>query len=219
MNIHETRDDHGRLVATDPAMVQAEYILDQEVYTLGRSTSCHIVVVDERKLISRIHATIERSGPRYILNDAGSANGTFVNGRRLQSSHVLTHNDVIGLGSSRTLLRFVDPDPTAFGGDDLIYDPIRATFFIGGTAVELTPSQHKLLLYLYHHAYSVCSKESCAEALWGREYSPGMDAGALDQTMMMLRKRLTHIKPDSHFIQTKRGLGYMLVLSSQSDEV
>ncbi len=219
MNIRNTSENLGRLVATDPAVLQAEYLLDQEVYTLGRSNRCQIVVTDERKLVSRIHATIERTGSRYILHDAGSANGTFVNGRRLQSSQILTHDDGIGLGSPRVLLRFVDPDSTTIGSEDLIYDPIRATFLIGGKAIDLTPSQHKLLLHLYHHAESVCSKESCAAAIWGHDFEPGMDAGALDQTILMLRKRLAEVKPDSQFIRTKRGFGYMLVLSGQSDDI
>jgi DNA-binding response OmpR family regulator len=219
MHKHSTAETYGRLMATEPTMAGEGYTLDAEAYTIGRSTTCHIVILDERKLISRIHATIERSGPRYVLHDAGSANGTFVNGQRIQSAHILVHDDVIGLGAPHGLLRFVDPDPTVLGGDDLVYDSARSTFTIRGKAVDLTPSQHKLLLYLYHHAYSVCSKESCAGAIWGHNYSPGMDAGALEQTILMLRKRMAEIEPDRQYVQTKRGFGYMLVLSGIPDEV
>jgi pSer/pThr/pTyr-binding forkhead associated (FHA) protein len=205
-------------VAIDPSVNKPEYTLDAEVYTIGRSSGCHIVISDDHKLISRIHATIERTGQRYVLNDAGSANGTFINGRRIQGTHILAHDDKIALGSLQVLLRFVDPDPTTLGGGDLLYNPMRASFLIGGKSIDLTPSQHKLLLHLYQHAYSVCSKESCAEAIWGHDYNPGMDAGALDQTLMTLRRRLSDVKPDGQFIQTKRGIGYMLVPSGVVDE-
>ena len=218
MDDRSTSESYGQLIAADPAIAQRSYQLIEDIYTIGRAVSCQIIVYDDRKLVSRVHATIERSGLRYMLHDANSANGTFVNGQRIQRSHMLTHDDAIGLGAPRELLRFVDPDPTAFANDDLVYNPQSMTFLIGKKAVDLTHAQHKLLMHLYNHAYSVCTKEACAEALWGANWAPGMDAGTLDQAISMLRKRLAEVKPDMQFIQTKRGLGYMLVPSGQADD-
>ena len=56
--------------------------LRQDVTTLGRSDSCAVVIA--LPVISRLHARIELQHDRYLLFDAGSANGTFVNGKRIE---------------------------------------------------------------------------------------------------------------------------------------
>lgn len=50
--------------------------------------------------ISRMHALIKRDGQRILIMDLGSANGTYVNGRRLSANveQSLNHGDVIALG-------------------------------------------------------------------------------------------------------------------------
>ncbi len=50
--------------------------------------------------VSRMHALIRRDGQRVVIMDLGSANGTFVNGKRLMPNveRLLTHGDVIALG-------------------------------------------------------------------------------------------------------------------------
>ena len=50
--------------------------------------------------VSRLHAMIRRDGQRVVIMDLGSANGTFVNGKRLMPNveRLLTHGDVIALG-------------------------------------------------------------------------------------------------------------------------
>ena len=53
-----------------------EQILDTDTCTIGRAPTCQIIV--SRNIVSRVHARIERDGLRYLLHDAGSANGTFV---------------------------------------------------------------------------------------------------------------------------------------------
>ena len=49
--------------------------------TIGRAADCEVVLDDPR--ISRQHATITSAGQQYHVRDAGSLNGTFVNGRRV----------------------------------------------------------------------------------------------------------------------------------------
>lgn len=53
--------------------------------------------------VSRIHARIVRAGTSWVLTDAGSRNGTFVNGEKITRA-VLADGDVLECG--RTLLRF-----------------------------------------------------------------------------------------------------------------
>lgn len=53
--------------------------------------------------VSRLHAVIKRIGGQVIFMDLGSANGTYINGKRLASNveQVLHHGDVIALGKLR----------------------------------------------------------------------------------------------------------------------
>ena len=50
--------------------------------------------------VSRLHAVIKRDGNRIIFIDLGSANGTYINGKRLASNveQVLNRGDIIALG-------------------------------------------------------------------------------------------------------------------------
>jgi hypothetical protein len=68
---------------------------------LGRGESCHILLDDV--LVSRQHARIVLDeGAR--VEDAGSSNGVFVNGTRVQSAE-LTDGDTLGIGSQRLVFR------------------------------------------------------------------------------------------------------------------
>ncbi len=212
---------HPILVGLVSSVNPQQYVIVRDTCTLGRSTSCDLVV--EGTLISRLHATITRHGPRYHLKDAESRNGTFVNGSRINGAHLLDNDDLIGLGSPTAHLRFVDPDPTEVAalseaddldGDRLRYDPPTMTFTLDGRPLELTRMQGRLLLHLYNNAGAICSRESCAEAIWGRDYDPGMDAGALDQALNSLRRALARVAPGASLIQTRRGLGYILQLNA-----
>jgi hypothetical protein len=50
--------------------------------------------------VSRLHAVIKRDGGRIIFIDLGSANGTYINGKRLTPNveQALNHGDIIALG-------------------------------------------------------------------------------------------------------------------------
>lgn len=71
---------------------------------LGRSS--HNDVPIDSKYISRHHALMVRHGSSTLLMDLNSANGTFVNSRRI-SNQVLANDDIITLGDYG--LKFVDP--------------------------------------------------------------------------------------------------------------
>lgn len=49
------------------------------VFTVGRLPSCSLILADEN--VSRMHAAIQRGPGGWILSDAGSTNGTQVNGQ------------------------------------------------------------------------------------------------------------------------------------------
>jgi hypothetical protein len=50
--------------------------------------------------VSRLHGVIKRDGNRIIFIDLGSANGTYINGKRLNPNveQVINHGDIIALG-------------------------------------------------------------------------------------------------------------------------
>ena len=89
-----------RLEAGQPA----SYLIDGDIFTIGRSLLCQLRV--PHPIVSRLHAKVERNGTQYLLSDIGSANGTFLNGRRLCKPHLLLDGDLIGLGSAAPILRF-----------------------------------------------------------------------------------------------------------------
>jgi len=203
----------ARLVALDDALTPGEWLLVAAEQTIGRAPTCDIVV--PRQTVSRLHARIVREGPRHLLLDASSANGTFVNGRQLSSPHLLSNRDTIGLGTAGDLLRFVDPDPTVVPTSRLRFDERTQIFSLGSQPLELTPGQHKLLIYLYRHLGELCTREGCAEAIWGRDYDPGLDAEALDRALSNLRGVLRRAGQGDELLQTRRGLGYILLAQAQ----
>lgn len=208
------RKEVGQLIALDEQIVKPPiYDLHEAVCRLGRIEDAHILI--QHPLVSRLHAWIERNGPRYVLIDAGSVNGTFVNRSRITTPRLLLHDDEIGLGATRPCLRFIDPDPTGIAPRQLRYDERAMVFYLGDYQVKLTPTQHKLLLFFYQHAGEVCSHERCAQMLWGRDYEPGSDAGRLEQQIAGLRAALRAADADaaSELLLNRRGLGYLLNLS------
>jgi len=68
---------------------------------LGRDPGNEIAIGDPQ--VSRQDAHITRQGGLPVIEDAGSTNGTFVNGLRLAGPHTLTDGDVISLGDAVTL--------------------------------------------------------------------------------------------------------------------
>ena len=87
------------IVTLGPQDVGKTYRLDAGECLIGRRLDCHICIPDQR--ISRRHARIRREGDGYALEDLGSCNGSFVNGRRIQGSSRLRHGDDVEIGASR----------------------------------------------------------------------------------------------------------------------
>ncbi|NNJ09582.1 FHA domain-containing protein [Chloroflexales bacterium ZM16-3] len=76
--------------------------------TIGRA-GCDVVL--ENPQVSRFHAQIDRApGGGAILRDAGSTNGTFVNGQRLAGSHTLRSGDVIQIGAFKLVYNVASLD-------------------------------------------------------------------------------------------------------------
>lgn len=74
-----------------------------DVVTLGRSEECTMRFEDTS--LSRVHARVMYVMNTYMLGDAGSTNGTFVNDERISKAAHLEDGDRILLGTN-TVLRF-----------------------------------------------------------------------------------------------------------------
>lgn len=72
--------------------------VDDEILTLGRAPE-NDLVVDEAH-VSAYHARFRQRSGRVYLEDLGSTNGTFVNGKRVKAPVPLTPDAAIQLGSS-----------------------------------------------------------------------------------------------------------------------
>lgn len=69
---------------------------------IGRAFECAVSLQDE--FSSNIHAKLYRVEGRYYIEDLGSTNGTYVNGRRINYPTELRGGDYIKIG--RTVLEF-----------------------------------------------------------------------------------------------------------------
>jgi hypothetical protein len=75
--------------------------LDGDSYTIGREAGAEIVIEDPQ--VSRRHATLTRQGSSYLLEDIGSTNGTYINGKRVTAPVLLSNGDMIGLADTIVL--------------------------------------------------------------------------------------------------------------------
>src|SRR5579884_3008087 len=83
------------LIVIDPNGHRTRVALSPLPFRIGRQTDNHFVVRDSRA--SRLHARILVEEGRYVIEDAGSRHGTFVNGKKIQRQ-VLENSDRIELG-------------------------------------------------------------------------------------------------------------------------
>ncbi len=75
-----------------PLKGEIQDFLDSEI-SIGRHPSCHVQFPKDLAIVSRKHARITREGNRFKLSDQ-SANGTFVNGKRVTEAY-LKSGDVL----------------------------------------------------------------------------------------------------------------------------
>jgi hypothetical protein len=66
--------------------------LEQARLVIGRSSGCQLVLADDT--VSRRHAELYVEDGRWLLRDLGSANGTWVNGRRVVAAEVRAGDEV-----------------------------------------------------------------------------------------------------------------------------
>ncbi len=97
----------GKLVYTQRGEPEREFELTAGSVTLGRGATNEIVLGDPK--VSRVHARVECGDAGCTLVDLGSANGTRVNGDKVERT-TLQPGDVIALGDSTLRFEAALPD-------------------------------------------------------------------------------------------------------------
>ena len=88
-----------------------DHPLNQGPNVIGRTPDADISI--DRTEVSRCHARIVVAGTTATIEDLGSKNGTYLNGKRLQQTALLANGDEIWIGRSVARLRFlVEGEPT-----------------------------------------------------------------------------------------------------------
>ncbi len=105
-SVYPAAPDRHVLVRMDGANVGQLFALQENELRLGRHTSSDILLEDDG--VSRRHARVLREGESYWVEDLGSANGTFVQGRKVER-HELRDGDVFQLGPN-VMFRYAHTD-------------------------------------------------------------------------------------------------------------
>jgi serine phosphatase RsbU (regulator of sigma subunit) len=95
------------LIVTDPGGHRTRVSIEPLPFLIGRQPQSHLLLRDSR--VSRTHARIVFEHGGYVLEDAGSRHGTFVNGQRVERQP-LANSDRIDFGAqdSYQLLFMID---------------------------------------------------------------------------------------------------------------
>ncbi len=108
----------------------------------------------------------------------------------------------------RAILRRVhgDGQSSRLAVGDLELDEDSHEVFRGSTAIELTPTEFKLLHYLMLNAGRVVSKSQILDRVW--QYDFDGNANVVEIYISYLRKKIDGLGP--RLIHTVRGVGYSL---------
>ena len=87
------------------------YPLEAPEIIVGRDANNTVAINDSE--VSRKHAKLSLHGSAYVIQDLGSTNGTFVNGKRVTSTQVLNAGDTVSFGENIVLMYEAAVDPNA----------------------------------------------------------------------------------------------------------
>jgi len=87
----------GRLQRMNGPLQDRRLELPSPVSVIGRDPTASVRLEEES--VSKQHARITQEDGRFVIQDLGSSNGTFINGRRIHEPTELRPGDLIRLGA------------------------------------------------------------------------------------------------------------------------
>jgi pSer/pThr/pTyr-binding forkhead associated (FHA) protein len=107
----------ARLVAVNGPLSGQTFYLDEPVVSIGRLGSNDICLEDP--FVSRHHCVIRNEGDEYLIKDLTSANGTYLNGERVNAG-ALKEGSLIQIGTSLFLFKLQNPEESITLGQNLV---------------------------------------------------------------------------------------------------
>lgn len=98
------KDEEACLIVVAGSMAGDVLPLKFEVHVLGRGEEADLVLLDLE--VSRRHARFKRYKDHYVVEDLNSANGTWINGHRIQEKRLLMPGDRVRLGQTELVVRY-----------------------------------------------------------------------------------------------------------------
>ena len=108
---------------------------------LGSSRECDLIV--DAPTVSRSHAILKRVEGTWVMQDSGSTNGTWVNGRKISSLTYLVVDDHISFGAARFF--FLKRGQTSAPLNELASGSVTRASMIQ-RAIALSPRDFELLI-------------------------------------------------------------------------
>ena len=99
--------------------------------------------------------------------------------------------------------------PVVLRVHELVIDRARCSATMGGWALQLTPTEYRLLCVVASRPSEVVSRKELAESVWGLH--DAAIARTLDVHMRRLRAKLRAAGVAGPSLTTRRGLGYQLI--------
>jgi pSer/pThr/pTyr-binding forkhead associated (FHA) protein len=183
--------------------------LNHDIITIGRASSNDIVITSKR--VSREHAQLRRDDWRWLVEDLGSTNGTYLNAERVVTARELRDRDRVKIGD--VIFTYHDPDITYHDTvlPVLEVDTAAGVVRVNREAVELSPKEFVLVAYLFERGNEVCSKDEIALAVWP-EYQSAVYDYQIENLVRRLRAKIEEDPCEPQLLITLRGLGYKLMI-------
>ena len=93
-----------KLVVLEPSERKGvEFALSDEM-TVGRAAGCGVALADDT-FVSQLHARVFRRDGELFIEDLGSTNGTYLNGKQVSAASVIRKGDRVQVGRTTFELR------------------------------------------------------------------------------------------------------------------
>jgi pSer/pThr/pTyr-binding forkhead associated (FHA) protein len=91
-SLEELGPDQALLVIKGGPTAGSTVLVDKDITRLGRSPDSDVFLNDIT--VSRRHAEVGREGPAFVIKDAGSLNGTYVNRERVDVAELASGDEL-----------------------------------------------------------------------------------------------------------------------------